>query len=229
MSQLSSERETPGSGGFLKWVVTTAVAAVITGGIGTYFSHFADKSKTEGQRLIEEEKLRADHRDFVVKRIQQHDEDDRKLSEDLKGQYYSVKFENPCDTKMFAAIRYTALDGETNVVGWYTFKPKEKGKVLSTKQTWFDFYAKTSAGEGLTDKDSGDYRLVVETHDKFEYLDDHYFQEGWLPLGHPTTVFFKRISLEPDSSRQFVYALPCTAAQFRARNLLNALSKPKVP
>lgn len=208
--------EKSGGGGFLRWALLTAVGAIITTAISAYFSQFRDSSRFEQERqikqsesqaqlLLEQEKLRAEHRDFVVKRIEQHDEENQKLIDQWRGQYFSVVFENPCNQNLTVAVRAVALDGQTYVEGWYAVNPKEHSTILFTKRSWFDVYVKGADGVAL----AGNKQVTVDGNARFEYLDDQYFADGWFPLGHPVEVSFRRVNINQNGYGPFTYEMPC--------------------
>lgn len=204
-----------GGGGLFSWAVKVVISAVMAAAIGAYYNQRTDqahfdkeeqlkKEELNAEQQLSQQKIRTQHEDFVLKNLDSHSEKNRRLATELSGQYYFVEFRNTCDKDMTLAVRYAGLDGAVYVRGWYTIRSQQtRGVGAITKGSWFDFYAYNTDG-----KIPGS-RTVTVANDKFEYIDDQYFQAGWLPLERAEQAQFKEVDINQSQYGGFIYDLAC--------------------
>jgi type II secretory pathway pseudopilin PulG len=220
-----------GGGGLFGWAARALIGAVLAAAIGAYYNQRTDQARFEkeeqlkreeltAQQQLSQQKIRTQHEEFVLKNLDSHNEANGRLARELAGQYYSLEFRNTCDKQLTLAIRYAGLDGAIYVRGWYSLKSQElRGVGARTQSSWFDFYAYNSDG-----KVPGG-RTVTVANDKFEYIDDQYFQAGWLALEHADRAEFKEININQPNYGTFTYDLPCPPV----RPLFERFPKPSKP
>jgi hypothetical protein len=112
-----------------------------------------EQQKVNQQLVIENKRLQLDldkaresaiakaNEDFRAKKLS-HAQDVKKAAAALKGQYWILTVDNPCEDPIQLAFHYVALDGAPVTEGWWTVPGRSSAKTISTASPVFYFYGK---------------------------------------------------------------------------------------
>jgi hypothetical protein len=170
------------------------VAAILGAIVGAVATHFLESPESRERIYIAD--------------LSQHDVKANKYATDEEGKYWNVAIENACDTKVYVAVWYTALDGATVVEGWTKIEPHESPRtILRTTWTGFEYTVaipdhsfKWNEGKPIFQRDVAYGRSA-----HWEYIDDIRYHLGWYVLPNTAKADFQRVSISADAPHSSTY------------------------
>lgn len=167
-------------------------------------------SEFKAQEDLQTSKLDAEHQAKELERLDAEVKAANDIANANPGKYWTVDFKNSCDVRVYLARRYTGLDGQVIVEGWYNIGPGETGggglRTQSRDIYWYAY------GKGWTW--AGDTSILISGSEPFTYLDDSYFHAGWMKLpGTSKTVGFRRNLITSEYYGPYTQELTCTKSE----------------